>query len=343
MGVAAAHLHRRAAEGQGRQQPDHRRDPRHRLAGADPGAHRRASTTPSPRTGSRWRTGARPSSPPTPASRPPPSLFQALPKIDAIWNHDDDQGIGVLAAVNQANRKEFFMVGGAGSKTAIEDDPGRQQRAQGDRDLQPVDGLVGDLAGPPDRPGQGHVRPGGAAGAQGDHARLRDDHQGEREQATSSSGSDTRGRPILSRITATLRVGMVGYAFMGAAHSQAWRTVNRVYDLPVAARMSVICGRDAAKVAEAADRLGWDEHTTDWRALVAAGRHRPDRHLHPRRQPRRDRDRRARRRQACALRETAGQHRGGGPGDGRRRGRRRSRPGSGRCAASTTAGCPRSP
>ncbi len=48
-------------------------------------------------------------------------LFQALPKIDAVWNHDDDQGIGVLAAVNQANRKEFFMVGGAGSRKAMED------------------------------------------------------------------------------------------------------------------------------------------------------------------------------------------------------------------------------
>jgi ribose transport system substrate-binding protein len=48
------------------------------------------------------------------------SLLQALPKIDAIWNHDDDQGIGVLAAINQANRKEFFMVGGAGSKAAID-------------------------------------------------------------------------------------------------------------------------------------------------------------------------------------------------------------------------------
>ncbi|EEP71153.1 secreted solute binding protein [Micromonospora sp. ATCC 39149] len=48
-------------------------------------------------------------------------LLQALPKIDAVWNHDDDQGIGVLAAVNQANRKEFFMVGGAGSKKAMED------------------------------------------------------------------------------------------------------------------------------------------------------------------------------------------------------------------------------
>ena len=55
-----------------------------------------------------------------------------------------------------------------------------------------------------------------------------------------------------------LRVGMVGYAFMGAAHSQAWRTVNRAFDLPLSARMSVVCGRDAAKVAAAAAaaRLG---------------------------------------------------------------------------------------
>jgi ribose transport system substrate-binding protein len=48
-------------------------------------------------------------------------LLQALKKIDAIWNHDDDQGIGVLAAINQSGRKEFFMVGGAGSKKAMED------------------------------------------------------------------------------------------------------------------------------------------------------------------------------------------------------------------------------
>nr|WP_030503980.1 Gfo/Idh/MocA family oxidoreductase [Micromonospora purpureochromogenes] len=65
-----------------------------------------------------------------------------------------------------------------------------------------------------------------------------------------------------------LRVGMVGYAFMGAAHSQAWRTVNRVFDLPARVRMALVCGRDEPKVAEAADRLGWDGYTTDWRRLV---------------------------------------------------------------------------
>ncbi|WP_328466580.1 substrate-binding domain-containing protein [Actinoplanes sp. NBC_00393] len=47
-------------------------------------------------------------------------LLQALPKMDALWNHDDDQGVGVLAAIDQANRSEFFMVGGAGSKAAID-------------------------------------------------------------------------------------------------------------------------------------------------------------------------------------------------------------------------------
>jgi ribose transport system substrate-binding protein len=47
-------------------------------------------------------------------------LLQALPKMDALWNHDDDQGIGVLAAISQASRNEFLMVGGAGSKAAID-------------------------------------------------------------------------------------------------------------------------------------------------------------------------------------------------------------------------------
>ncbi|MEU8611538.1 Gfo/Idh/MocA family oxidoreductase [Actinoplanes sp. NPDC048791] len=65
-----------------------------------------------------------------------------------------------------------------------------------------------------------------------------------------------------------LRVGMVGYAFMGAAHSQAWRTVNHAFDLPLSARMSVVCGRDEDKVAAAAVKLGWEGHATDWRAVV---------------------------------------------------------------------------
>jgi predicted dehydrogenase len=65
-----------------------------------------------------------------------------------------------------------------------------------------------------------------------------------------------------------VRIGMVGYAFMGAAHSQAWRTVNRAFDLPARARRVAVCGRDATMVAAAANRLGWESTETDWRTLI---------------------------------------------------------------------------
>jgi predicted dehydrogenase len=65
-----------------------------------------------------------------------------------------------------------------------------------------------------------------------------------------------------------LGVGMVGYAFMGRAHSQAWRTVGHFFDLPLRPRMSAICGRDAAAVAAAAERLGWPATETDWKRLI---------------------------------------------------------------------------
>ena len=49
------------------------------------------------------------------------NLLQALPEIDAIWNHDDDQGLGVMAAIENAGRDEFFLVGGAGSRNMMEE------------------------------------------------------------------------------------------------------------------------------------------------------------------------------------------------------------------------------
>lgn len=67
----------------------------------------------------------------------------------------------------------------------------------------------------------------------------------------------------------TLGIGMVGYAFMGRAHSQAWRTVGRVFQLPMRVDMAAVCGRDARGVADAAATLGWRTHETDWRALIA--------------------------------------------------------------------------
>lgn len=49
------------------------------------------------------------------------NLLQAAPKIDYLWNHDDDQGVGVLAAIKNANRDEFVMIGGAGSANVMRD------------------------------------------------------------------------------------------------------------------------------------------------------------------------------------------------------------------------------
>ncbi|MFZ0081666.1 MAG: hypothetical protein WAL13_21415, partial [Trebonia sp.] len=57
--------------------------------------------------------------------------------------------------------------------------------------------------------------------------------------------------------SAGLGVGMVGYAFMGRAHSLAWNTVGRVSDVPLRPRLAAICGRDKAATQAAADRFGW--------------------------------------------------------------------------------------
>jgi predicted dehydrogenase len=65
-----------------------------------------------------------------------------------------------------------------------------------------------------------------------------------------------------------LRVAMIGYAFMGRAHSHAWRSVAGIFRLPMKPRMAVICGRDGRAVEDARAALGWDEASSDWRAVV---------------------------------------------------------------------------
>ena len=68
--------------------------------------------------------------------------------------------------------------------------------------------------------------------------------------------------------TPRLRVGMVGYAFMGAAHSHAWRNAHRFFDLPLTPELTAIAGRNEAAVSAAAERLGWNSVETDWRRLL---------------------------------------------------------------------------
>jgi predicted dehydrogenase len=67
----------------------------------------------------------------------------------------------------------------------------------------------------------------------------------------------------------TLGIGMVGYAFMGAAHTHAWRTAGRFFDLPLAPDLAVLCGRNAEAAQRAAERLGWRSTETDWKQLLS--------------------------------------------------------------------------
>ncbi len=66
----------------------------------------------------------------------------------------------------------------------------------------------------------------------------------------------------------TLTVGLIGYQFMGKAHSNAYRQAGRFFDLPHEIRMKTICGRTEGAVAEAARTLGWEGYETDWRRVV---------------------------------------------------------------------------
>jgi predicted dehydrogenase len=65
-----------------------------------------------------------------------------------------------------------------------------------------------------------------------------------------------------------LRVAMIGHGFMGAAHSQAWRTAPRFFDLPRRIEMAVVTGRNEETLRAAAERYGWAETDTDWRRVV---------------------------------------------------------------------------
>lgn len=65
-----------------------------------------------------------------------------------------------------------------------------------------------------------------------------------------------------------LRVAMVGHGFMGAAHSQAWRTAPRFFDLGVEPEMAVVVGRDPERTEAARQQYGWQTASTDWRAVV---------------------------------------------------------------------------
>jgi predicted dehydrogenase len=66
-----------------------------------------------------------------------------------------------------------------------------------------------------------------------------------------------------------LRIGMIGYKFMGKAHSNAYRSLPMFFPKALKPEMSVICGRNAEALEEAATQLGWSDCVTDWKDLIA--------------------------------------------------------------------------
>lgn len=66
-----------------------------------------------------------------------------------------------------------------------------------------------------------------------------------------------------------LRIGMIGYKFMGKAHSNAYRSLPMFFPKALKPEMSVICGRNKEALEEAATQLGWSDHVTDWKELIA--------------------------------------------------------------------------
>ena len=65
-----------------------------------------------------------------------------------------------------------------------------------------------------------------------------------------------------------LGIALIGTGFMGRAHSNAWRQVSRFFETPLEPELRVICGRNPETTREAANKLGWLEHSTDWETVV---------------------------------------------------------------------------
>ena len=66
-----------------------------------------------------------------------------------------------------------------------------------------------------------------------------------------------------------LNIGMIGYGFMGHAHSNAYCKVNHFFDLEYRPVLKAVCARNADSVKAFADNWGYESIETDWRQLVA--------------------------------------------------------------------------
>ncbi|RLS30757.1 MAG: gfo/Idh/MocA family oxidoreductase [Planctomycetota bacterium] len=67
-----------------------------------------------------------------------------------------------------------------------------------------------------------------------------------------------------------LRIGMIGYGFMGRAHSNGYKRVNDFFDLEYHPVLKAVAARDVAKAKDFADRWGYERVESDWKKIVAA-------------------------------------------------------------------------
>src|SRR4051794_4359505 len=65
-----------------------------------------------------------------------------------------------------------------------------------------------------------------------------------------------------------LNIGLIGYGFMGRAHSNAFAKVNHFFDLDHQLVLKAVCARDASKVKAFAERWGYESAETDWKKLI---------------------------------------------------------------------------
>src|SRR5437870_2471412 len=84
-----------------------------------------------------------------------------------------------------------------------------------------------------------------------------------------SSALEANARKWRNLMNKPLNLAMIGYGFMGRAHSNAYRKVGNFFDLPYKVNLKAACARDAAKVKSFADQWGYESIETDWRKVIA--------------------------------------------------------------------------
>ena len=127
--------------------------------------------------------------------------------------------------------------------------------------------------------------------------------------------------PTLSRnapMSKPLNIGMIGYGFMGRAHSNAYRQVSQFFQREHRPVLKACCARKEDKIEAFAENWGYESYETDWRKLDRAQGHRRHRHRLAQQHAQGDRAGGRQGRQDDPLRKAAGHERGRGRGDVRR-------------------------